>query len=160
MPREQLFFRALFWGLLYIFKFIRLRTTSKKKFISFGVYLVLQKCQKHPKTTFVPYFQRWRYALRSLGRLSFWAGKWTQNEKIKEFLEIRLDKLSNELSWSSFKHQEVLQNSAARWPIFWCRRYALGPQCCALACKVKKTHLKIFWRYWGASKSLFSKFRC
>ena len=49
------------------------------------------------------------HILTSLGRLDFWQGKWTPNWKIQDIQEIKLDKISNELSHTQCGHHEGLQ---------------------------------------------------
>ena len=48
--------------------------------------------------------------LTSVGRMNFWTTKWTPNEKIQAFLEIRLPHLSKEPSRAQCWHREGLQN--------------------------------------------------
>ena len=52
------------------------------------------------------------YILISLGRLSFWQGKWDPNWKIQDVREIILDKISNDLSHAQFGYREGNQNWA------------------------------------------------
>ena len=99
------------------------------------------KVPKTPKKPpFCPIFRAGAAPEVVLGDFFFWEGKWKSNEKIKAFFESILDKISNELSWSSFGHREGLQSSVARRPNFLVQGLRPWPWRCTLAYKVKKRH--------------------